>query len=553
MPEIELRAERSGPRFPSGQVDGVFRERTLVGIGLCVLLVSSLWGSARATSAQAVADSSEGSAWAVAASQADSSTTLSAADLYRLLFETSTQLSRTQGAAKRDSLIRAIHELEAEVTALRAAQRARSSVAPEPDPKLNDLEKQIHDSAARGDWKSFNQDLGEFLGQVGEVSEELGQQLGQVQLEISSERFRLATEGGGYIDVQIPEEVRENLKSGVMAFNEGLGRVLSDSMLQELGRSIEQYTQNGKGPRFILGKLGHREKAKQWKVIGRSVFKMGSDFEVADDELVQGDVVVVGGTLTVSGKVLGKAVAVAGNLNIEDSGEVKGDAVSIGGNVTRSGNAQISGQEIDFGHLLPGVRGVREAAPYLNIVMIALRLLIMAVLALILIALMGDRLDLMCAQCHEGLLRSFAMGMVWLLVTLFLFTILSFTLALTIIGIPVVILLGAILAALILAAYFVTCRLLGERLLKVLWPEREVLSWQSILLGMIVLEGPAIFLVIFALIFAPDGASMALARNVDLGLKFLALSLGFGCVVQSRFGSFRRRSIPVELAAESHS
>jgi hypothetical protein len=222
---------------------------------------------------------------------------------------------------------------------------------------------------------------------VGEVSEELGQQLGQVQLEISSERFRLATEGGGYIDVQIPEEVRENLKSGVMAFNEGLGRVLSDSMLQELGRSIEQYTQNGKGTRFILGKLGHREKPKQWKIIGRSVFKMGSDFEVADDELVQGDVVVVGGTLTVLGKVLGKAVAVAGNLNIEDSGEVKGDAVSIGGNVTRSGNAQISGQEIDFGHLLPGVRGVREAAPYLNIVMIALRLLIMAVLALILIAM----------------------------------------------------------------------------------------------------------------------------------------------------------------------
>jgi hypothetical protein len=145
------------------------------------------------------------------------------------------------------------------------------------------------------------------------------------------------------------------------------------------------------------------------------------------------------------------------------------------------------------------------------------------------------------------------MGMVWLLATLFLFTILSFTLALTIIGIPVVILLGAILAALILAAYFVTCRLLGERLLKVLWPAREALSWQSILLGMIVLEGPAVFLVIFALIFTPDGAGMALARNVDLGVKFLALSLGFGCVIQSRFGSFRRRSISGEFAAEAHS
>ena len=30
---------------------------------------------------------------------------------------------------------------------------------------------------------------------------------------------------------------------------------------------------------------------------------------------------------------------------------------------------------------------------------------------------------------------------------------------------------------------------------------------------------------------------MFLPRTVDLSIKFLALSLGFGCVVHSRFGS----------------
>ncbi|HKI82895.1 MAG TPA: hypothetical protein VKA63_01060, partial [Candidatus Krumholzibacteria bacterium] len=363
---------------------------TLLGLGVCLVLVLSFWGSARAGSADAEADSTRFTVRVE--SEADSAETFqSAADLYRLLFEASTRLSRTHEEAARDSLVQVVRQLEARVTALRAAQRESASIAPEPDSQLNDLEQQIHDSAQRGDWKSFNQDLGQLLGHLGEVSEQLGQKLGQVQLEISAERFRLATEGGGYIDVQIPSEVQENLKSGVMAFNEELGRVLSDSMLQELGRNLEHYTQNGKGPHILLGKLGKHKQPKQWKIIGRSVFKMGSDFHVNEDELVQGDVVVVGGSLTISGKVLGKAVAVAGNLKIDDSGVVEGDALSFGGHVQREGDAQIAGQEIDFGRLIPGAEGVREAAPYLNIVMLALRLLIMALLALILLALMGDR------------------------------------------------------------------------------------------------------------------------------------------------------------------
>jgi hypothetical protein len=512
----------------------------------------SFWGSARAAPDDAQADSAQFTV-RVEATADTSETFQSAADLYRHLFEASTLLSRTHDEAVRDSLVHVVRQLEAQVTALRATQKEGASIAPAPDSELRDLEQQIHDSAQRGDWKSFNQDLGELLGHFGEVSEELGQKLGQVQLEISAERFRLATEGGGYIDVQIPEEVQKNLKSGVLAFNEELGRVLSDSMLQELGRNIEKYTQNGKGPRILLGNLDRHKKPRQWKIVGRSVFKMGTDFHVPEDELVQGDVVVVGGTLTISGKVLGKAVAVAGNLKIDDSGVVEGDALSFGGHVQREGDAQITGQEIDFGRLIPGVEGVREAAPYLNIVMLALRLLIMGVLALILLALMGDRLDQMCAQCRGGLIRPFTMGMIWLLVTLFLFLILSFTLALTIIGIPVVILLGAILAALVLAAYFVTCRLLGERILRVLRPGSEPFNWQSILLGLIVLEGPAILLVVFVLIFSPGGEGMALARNVDLVLKFLALSLGYGCVIGSRFGSFHRRAIPKKLATEVHS
>jgi hypothetical protein len=180
---------------------------------------------------------------------------------------------------------------------------------------------------------------------------------------------------------------------------------------------------------------------------------------------------------------------------------------------------------------------VRGATPYLNIVMLALRLAVMVVLAIILLALMGDRLDAMCSSCESGIARPFGMGMIWLVIAMLLFTLSAFTLALTIIGIPVVILLGVVFGALLLAAYFVTCRLLGRRILAVLGASTEGSAWQSILIGLVVLEAPAILLVALALVIAPDGSAMAIPRTVDLILKFLALSLGFGCVINSRFGA----------------
>lgn len=98
---------------------------------------------------------------------------------------------------------------------------------------------------------------------------------------------------------------------------------------------------------------------------------IASPLTVEEDE-VSRDVVVLGGVLTVRGRVIGDAAAiggsawvsgeidgdlsvVGGSVTLEDGAEVRGDVVSVGGAVTRAESAVVDGQvlEVPFG---PAVR-----------------------------------------------------------------------------------------------------------------------------------------------------------------------------------------------------
>jgi len=66
--------------------------------------------------------------------------------------------------------------------------------------------------------------------------------------------------------------------------------------------------------------------------------------EVTIDGEVRGDVVVVGGVLTISGTVRGDAVAVASKVHLTDTAVLKHDFVSVSGPVDRAGRARIGGE-----------------------------------------------------------------------------------------------------------------------------------------------------------------------------------------------------------------
>ncbi|MBE9566365.1 MAG: hypothetical protein IMF16_06425 [Proteobacteria bacterium] len=83
---------------------------------------------------------------------------------------------------------------------------------------------------------------------------------------------------------------------------------------------------------------------------------VGGSVSVPANTRVSGDAVAVGGSVDVRGRVTGQAVAIGGSVRVRPGGTVDGDAVSMGGHVEREGNGMIGGQVIEVG-VLPWVGG----------------------------------------------------------------------------------------------------------------------------------------------------------------------------------------------------
>jgi len=74
---------------------------------------------------------------------------------------------------------------------------------------------------------------------------------------------------------------------------------------------------------------------------------------------VEGDVVAIGGDIEISGTVEGDAVAAGGRVRLRPGAVVGGDAVAVGGKAEQSGNAVVKGDLESFPYFhLPGQRSL---------------------------------------------------------------------------------------------------------------------------------------------------------------------------------------------------
>jgi hypothetical protein len=87
---------------------------------------------------------------------------------------------------------------------------------------------------------------------------------------------------------------------------------------------------------------------------GKDVVRMGENIEVGPNETVEGDVVAIGGTVTVYGHVLGDVVSVGGGIRLKSTANVNGDVVCVGGTVEREEGATVLGQNVSVGVLPKG-------------------------------------------------------------------------------------------------------------------------------------------------------------------------------------------------------
>jgi len=83
--------------------------------------------------------------------------------------------------------------------------------------------------------------------------------------------------------------------------------------------------------------------------LGDAVVRVGGDMHVSRDERIDGDLVVIGGSIDVEGQVDGDVVALGGSVVIRSRGKVEGDVVALGGDVRLHRKAEIEGDAVAVG------------------------------------------------------------------------------------------------------------------------------------------------------------------------------------------------------------
>lgn len=252
---------------------------------------------------------------------------------------------------------------------------------------------------------------------------------------------------------------------------------------------------------------------------GEDIVKFYKD-AVIPQNMVAGDVVVLGGSVTVFGRVERSITALGGFVILKPGSYVGGEVVSIGGEVIKEPGAELAGRAttIYMPHFIPSFATLLKGgwlALWATISVLAL--VGFLGLAVLLIALIPDHLKAVV----KSLDVSFGIMLLWGVVWMILIVPIAVLLAISIIGvilIPVEILL--IVLALIIG-YIAVAIFIGKHILASFI--KKPLPFVDALFGILVL---------FLVGFVPVVGAL---------VKGLLLVAGFGAVLVTRFGTVKAK------------
>ncbi len=275
--------------------------------------------------------------------------------------------------------------------------------------------------------------------------------------------------------------------------------------------------------------------------------EVGGSIVIRSDEMIEGDVVAVGGEVTVRGVVHGDVVAVGGSIHLDEAADISGDAVAIGGRV--SGDGGVSGEKVSidfpFPFMFKGdrtiVHGKSFGPPHAMTLGFDIGVLVVGLLLAFLVNLVGERrLDVMSRRVDGEPGMSFLIGLLASIGLPFALVLTFLLLLVTIIGLLVF---PFILVALVIVSYagFVAVTIaVGRRAAHArdgdeLPVQRS--SYQYVFLGFLVMHSFLIVGTLFEAIggfFAPIGSLFGI-----LGIFVLTFAsmLGFGALFTSRLGT----------------
>ncbi len=296
-----------------------------------------------------------------------------------------------------------------------------------------------------------------------------------------------------------------------------------------------------------------------------NLVRFGEDITIPEGKVIDGDVVAIGGSVTVLGRVKGDCVSVGGAVIVKGKGVVEGDAVSMGGGVTTSDSGSVAGSNVSLGSMrngsncrfwpMVGIFGAVGTGVWLLTTLIKLLLtLFFAWLALLLIR---ERMLYAVERMTEHFGKSFLWGLLgWAgmviavptgIVVLILVSVIAIAiLAITIIGIPLAILLvialilgivgicvGSLVA--IFIGFLNGAMFLGRRILakNAALMQKPLLAITVGLALIFVLNFVGELLkVVGLLVFHPISIALGIASGA---LAAIVTTSGFGAMILTRF------------------
>lgn len=315
-------------------------------------------------------------------------------------------------------------------------------------------------------------------------------------------------------------------------------RIDLEKQIEENQRLLEEYHQYKDDDSTLDSEHAYDERVE-----------IGGGVIVAEDEVITGDVVAVGGDVEVHGKVMGDAVAVGGRVHVYPDAKVHGDAVSVGGKVRVEEGGQVYGEKVSvdiglplsglrFGsghHDLAGLEKPRFWGIFANLIWVGATLL----LALLFLAVAGGRIDVVSRRVEAQPGQSFLIGLLGAFATPIATVVTVVLLAITIIGILLIPVLFLLEILMFVGGFLGVALAVGRRILAArrtsgdLAPARS--SYFVLTIGFLALHA----LCLLGTIFGATGIPILPGLFKGFGIFTLIFStfVGYGALLLSRFGT----------------
>ncbi len=357
-----------------------------------------------------------------------------------------------------------------------------------------------------------------------QIIEQIGGELGEMELEIVNNRISLLDDDGEGIVIDIPENLDEQLSQGF----EILQQIILNDMPEEQSEKIQQSWSWG---------LGKPAAEPERVILKGNIVKVWDNLQIAEDEDVRGNVVVIFGDGEISGRVDGNVVAVFGNLRLDETAEITGQVVAVGGHLDQDRLAEVG--DVVVVDPFPGWGDsdftIGAGNGILSLVVGIGEFLLIALLTLLVMAITPRiKMDRVIRVLEERALPSIVTGVMGSLGISLLGLVLIGVLVLTVIGIPVALLVLVAMLLFSVLSVGVVALALGRRVCTLL-SGRCGSDWMVLFLGLILLDAISLVGQLAGLLPPLGGVSHVLVV-VGSAIKMVAYLFGAGALLLSGFG-----------------